>query len=389
MIHYNRPGANLKLKLYFIFLRCCLCLTCLTYLAACHTDRPSYRLQYQPLNEAIYAAGEILPYPYAYVEAGTDEILSRLFVQQGDVIVAGHRVAQLGAAEQHKQLQVLQQQLNLATAAALPTSPIFMELEEKINNAKQQYAMELKNADRYASLAKVAAVSQKDADFYLQQAVTARTLLANLQQQYQAKISDLTQVKLQIENDIAQADHKLSARILRSSISGSVLSVFKKEGESVRTGEKIALIGKQDSYMLNLQIDERDIRKVAVGQQVVFETDAYPNQQFKARISKVETMVSPALRTVKAEAVISGNPTFIPQATVEANIIVRQHREALLIPSEFLYPGDSIVVKKGKRMVLQKVTTGARSAGNIEIVEGALAGDVIFKKHGVCCVTTK
>lgn len=360
-----------------ISLMCSIC--CAVFLSSCSQDKSPLTVQKETINQAVYASGEILPNPYAFVQAASNDVISYIAVKIGDVVKEGDIVAFLGAVEHDQQLTVLRKQLEIAKATANLNSPVLNEFRQKIDAAKSRYDLDKKNAERYIKLASTAAVSQKEADDFRLQAEISRLEYVKSKEQYTAKINELSGHKLEIENFVAQANTALKGRILRSKISGKVLSIPKRAGESVRSGENIMLIGNDASFQLKLLIDERDIHKVKAGQKVAFETDAYPNQVFHARLGKIDALINTELRSVKAEAMIDGRTFFYPQSAVEANIMIKEKQKALLIPADYLFAGDTVLMKEGKNIQKKKVLPGLRIGTKVEISKGIEAGDVIYK----------
>ena len=57
-------------------------------------------------------------------------------------------------------------------------------------------------------------------------------------------------------------------------------------------------------------------------------------------------------------------------ASVEANIIISEKENALLIPRKALMPGDSVLLKSGGDEKMVFVQTGIQSLDDVEIVKG-------------------
>lgn len=364
----------IKIKPFF-FIACVVCFI------SCTGNNSSVTVQEETINEAVYASGEILPDPYVFIQSASNEIISHICVNTGDYVKEGDIVAFLGSSENDQQLTVLRQQLEITKAATNDNSPILNELRQKIDAAKNKYHSDQKNADRYSALACSNAVSQKDAEDYALQAEISRIEYIKVQEQYDAKMIELSGSRLEVESLMAQVNSSKKDKILRSKIRGRVLSIPKKEGESVRPGEIIMLIGNETCFQLKLIIDERDVHQVKPGQKVVFETDAYPNQIFHATLRNIDPLINTELRSIKAEASIDGATFFYPQSTIEANIITREQEKALLIPSDYLFSGDSILVKQGNVIQMKKVIMRSRIGSKVEITDGINEGDVIFKNR--------
>jgi multidrug efflux pump subunit AcrA (membrane-fusion protein) len=142
------------------------------------------------------------------------------------------------------------------------------------------------------------------------------------------------------------------------------------------------LIGSPDRYKLELLVDERDIGKIRPGQKVFFETDAFKGEQFEAVITGIDPVLQRKTRSFKVEAsVAESSRSFYPQSSVEANIMIREKATALMIPSDYLLKGDSVLFQSVKGEVMKiKVSAGIWNDDCIEITGGLKAGDMILKE---------
>ena len=70
-------------------------------------------------------------------------------------------------------------------------------------------------------------------------------------------------------------------------------------------------------------------------------------------------------------------PNLCPGLTVEANIIVREKPEALVIPKSYLLPGDSVMLQNKEKI---KVKTGLKNLKYVEIVSGLDTTATLYKK---------
>jgi HlyD family secretion protein len=159
--------------------------------------------------------------------------------------------------------------------------------------------------------------------------------------------------------------------VVKSDIDGKVFNTTKEKGELIRRGEMIGVVGRDDNFYLQLSIDEQDIQRVKKDQKVLVKIDAYPDKIFQAAITKVYPMVNPQQQSLRADAALrEALPGAFSGLAVEANIIIREKNDALVIPKTALLPGDSVLIKTGKGKQKVKVKTGIQTLDEIEIVEG-------------------
>ena len=76
-------------------------------------------------------------------------------------------------------------------------------------------------------------------------------------------------------------------RVVTSPIDGVVSRTFVEPGEYVEAGQRIALLHDPSSVYIEANIRETDIRRVAPGQAVRIEVDAYPGRAFAGRVLRI------------------------------------------------------------------------------------------------------
>jgi len=76
-------------------------------------------------------------------------------------------------------------------------------------------------------------------------------------------------------------------------------------------------------------------------------------------------------QTFRVDAVFSDNDSqpFI-HTSVEANIIIREKQNALVVPAQVLLNGDSVKVKQGGHVKTIAVKTGIHTLNEVEILGG-------------------
>lgn len=348
--------------------------------SACKKQEEVYKVEFKALNEAVYASGKVMPGEYSVIGSLFPEQILRISVREGDVVSSGEPLVILGTPAQQKQLALLRQQLSIAREQASGNSAVLQQLKASIALAEQQYEQDRLNADRLAALARDTAVSQQAAAAAALKARNSLTEWQNQQQQLGVRKSELSSRLIQARGDLENYRQQRFQRVLTSTTDGKVFNINFKEGESVQAGESILLVGTPDAYKLELLVDERDIVKIDSGQQVLFETDAYAGKQFRARLTHIDPVLKKESRSFEVEAEVLSEGTFYPQASVEANIMVRENVKALLIPLDYLLPGDSVWLKTGEAAEKAGVITGIRSENWIEVKEGLKEGALIVKK---------
>jgi len=154
------------------------------------------------------------------------------------------------------------------------------------------------------------------------------------------------------------------------------------EGAYVAAGTDIARLDKIDVIKLDFRVPEIHLARLADGQAVRVAVDAYPDAQFAGQIYAIEPAVDEQTRTVLVRARV-GNPDLQlrPGMFARVNLQLGVREQAVWIPEEAIVPRgrDSFVyrVVDGKAEEV-RVRTGARKVGEVEIVDGIAAGDLVI-----------
>lgn len=351
-------------------------------LIACKSKTATYTVQSRTLNEAVYASGEIMPEAYYFLKANSADLLLNVLVKEGDTVRQNEVLAVLGTPGQLEQANILQQQVALAGSNAQEHSAALTELQSRIALAKTKKEQDALNADRYTELAQSKAVSEKDAEQARVQAATSATEYKTLQDRYQTLQKDLSGKLLEAKQQLAANTQGREGKVLKSPVNGLVYKVYLKTGELAQLNDPVVMVGLPGQFKLELLVDERDISKIKTGQKVYFETDVYKGKQFSATINKIIPLLQKESRSFQVEAAVQDTARFYPQSSVEANILIRERINALVVPSDYLMKGDSVYLQQGSDLRKSAVVTGIRSDDWVEIKSGLKAGDVIAIKEG-------
>jgi multidrug efflux pump subunit AcrA (membrane-fusion protein) len=156
-------------------------------------------------------------------------------------------------------------------------------------------------------------------------------------------------------------------------------------GQSVGTNPVIAL-SNLDELMVELYLDETDLDKIAVGNEVEVVFDALPDETFAGRVARVEPelVTVEGVPTVQAVAILEGVGLEELPAGLNASVDVIGGRaeDALLVPVEALRelaPGEYAVFVVGAdgSLEMRPVEVGLMDYANAEIVSGLEMGEEV------------
>jgi membrane fusion protein, copper/silver efflux system len=99
---------------------------------------------------------------------------------------------------------------------------------------------------------------------------------------------------------------------------GIVIEKLRKEGDYVKTGERIYTIADLSHVWVMLDAYESDLVWLRYGQEVTFTTEAYPGEEFVGRIAFIQPVLDDMTRTVKVRVNVAN-----PEGKLKPEMFVR------------------------------------------------------------------
>lgn len=190
----------------------------------------------------------------------------------------------------------------------------------------------------------------------------------------------------QTEAQLAQAKERLAKRSLVSPLDGMVLRKDGDVGELIAAGQQMFVVGDLARLRIELEVDEDDLPRIALGQKVLLTADAFPGKVFEATLSEITPWGDTTNKSYRVRAKLPEGVALKIGMTVEANIVVKEVQNALLVPTEAV-KGSTVRVKGLTGASSREVTVGIRGPDFVEITEGLKEGEKVvapgFTKPGL------
>ena len=92
-----------------------------------------------------------------------------------------------------------------------------------------------------------------------------------------------------LSRDVSLLDEQINAAVVRSPVSGVVLTPRPEErvGTRAEAGDLLAIVGRTDSLELEFGVEQREITRVRVGEEVRLRVDALPQRTFSGRVVSI------------------------------------------------------------------------------------------------------
>jgi membrane fusion protein (multidrug efflux system) len=117
------------------------------------------------------------------------------------------------------------------------------------------------------------------------------------------------------------------------------------------------------------EVNEEDIPRVIVDQQVLLRTDAFPNQRLEGKVREITPMGDPLAKTYRIRIDLPDDTPLKPGMSVEANVITHEKPNALLVPADGVQ-GSAVFVVNGDRVHKRDIKAGIRGTRSVEILDG-------------------
>jgi HlyD family secretion protein len=351
------------------------------------------KIAYRDIKLSVLASGHLLYEEQVLLSPEVIGKVSTIFVKEGQQVAKGDVLLHLD--DQSYRAEVAQQE------AAVRQQRINIE-QQQLNLANQQSQMK-----RKAELYRVKMISDSAMD-------DARFAVEGASIELRNSRSRLEQA----EAVLRQSNERLAKTSVRAPIGGTITALEIKVGETAVAsqvgiaGSSLMTIANTSTMMTEISVDEADIAKISVGQEVAIHTAAYPDTQLKGQVAIIplspkqtqgaaQTGASLA-RTynVKVKLLDTQKLSLRPGMTCRAEIFTASSGKSLALPLQAVLSNNdedtNLAKKKGSRDKLQVksaywvfinndgkaekrvVTVGVSDDSQQQILTGVQAGESVI-----------
>lgn len=361
------------------------------------TPTPVYAAVQGGLVQSVVASGRIIsPERVTVALQGTGRVV-RVAVAQGQAVKKGQLLIELDNSDglanvQQAQAAVTQAQTKLKQQSEL-SQPLAEQALAQAKATAQQAQMAL---DRNRALLGQGFVSQAVLDDALRTVEVVAAQVASAQLQVLANQAGGTAVLL-AEAALRQAQGGLNLAHIRleqgrvvAPSDGVLISRSVEVGDIVQAGKALMVLATSGPAQILVQIDEKHLSKIALGQQAYASADAFAQQRFDAVVVYINPGVDAARGQVEVRLDIVKPPAYLRQdMTVSVDIETARRTDTLVMATNAVQDAASdapwVLVVRDRHAVKQDVTLGVRGDTRVEILSGLNAGEwvVPVSKLGV------
>lgn len=197
---------------------------------------------------------------------------------------------------------------------------------------------------------------------------------AATQTSYEQSLTQLQEFQARIA---AQRDRVFDLT-LRAPMDGVVLRRDGEVGEIAGVGATDVLfwVGQPTPLRIVADVNEEDVPRIEVGQTALIRSEGFSATPLAARVSDITPKGDPVAKTFRVYLALPDDTPLRIGMSVEANIVTREARDALLAPLEAV-ANNAVWLIEGETLRRVPVRVGIRGARVAEILSGIPEGAII------------
>ena len=183
------------------------------------------------------------------------------------------------------------------------------------------------------------------------------------------------------EAGLALTQAKLAKTEVKAPFTGVIGLRVVSVGDYVKEGADIVNLESIDALKVDFRVPEIYLKQVTVGQTLEVNLDALPGKTYEGKVYAINPLVDAAGRAIVIRAQVRNQDTALrPGMFARVRLFTKLPAEALVLPEQAMVPqGDEQFVFRviDGKAVRTRIEVGQRRDGQVEIVSGLVAGDVV------------
>jgi len=336
--------------------------------------------------------GNTAPFRIVSVRSQVEGRLISLNLDIGDTVQKGKIISQLDDT-------LLVTSLKQAQAQLATTESEVARAQTQVSNARAQVEtarLELVQAEadsrRLTQLYKEGAIAEQNAQQAQTRARTAaqslRAATAQVNTEKQGVAAAQGRVFAQ-KAAVSGAVERRSYSRLISPITGVVTEKVTEPGNLLQPGSEVLKVADFSRVKVVAQVSELELARIQVGQSVEVKLDAFPDQKFIGKVSRISPTADTTARLIPIEIVMANSGGKIGSGLLARVSFTTQTKQRVVVPETAISSQDKkpelentnstlfVVEKTAKKTTVKErsVSLGKIANGKIEILSGLQPGE--------------
>jgi len=314
---------------------------------------------------------------------GVKGTIAEILVNRGDQVEKGNVIAKLDDRDYQDQYQLALAKLKDAEEQELTNlldDELKIEkLKSELENTKTSYQEMIEIPDAYsANEIKLKKQELDNKELEYQNALKKHEIIvAN----FNNKGNQLNQNELTVK--MAQED--LEDTILYAPVSGIILDITNKAGESVSDEQDFVVLHENNDVKASTKVIEYDISGIKIGQKVNVTIEALPDQKFVGEVSNIDalpTSDNSGLVSYNVEIdILDPDQEIKDGMTATMTFVLKEVNDCLIVPYKAVKIVDRkqmvTVIDKNGDKVEREIKTGFTDGTSVEVLEGLSQNEIV------------
>jgi HlyD family secretion protein len=351
-------------------------------------------------EEVVSAIGYVEYEVESTVQAEISGRIHTLNVKEGDRIEVGQIIAQFDDSDAKKLYQDLEGSVTLAEARYKDSLVNYNASSTNVQEQRQTKEVEMEGYK--LTLRQLELELQKMQELYNEGIIALSELeeLKHEEERIQNTI-EVAQASLKAMNNPTFASQELKASVdvakmnldqqkteldkysVYSPYDAIVLETYVNSGDYIQSAQELIKIGSVDQKVVWVDIDEKYIGKVQLGQTAVLTAESYPDNQYQGEIVEFNPSINRDTGTISVKIEIAeGKDAFIRNMSVKVDVTTVEYDDVVLVPGEYIYNKEdtAVLMVDNEGVVFSRsIIIQNQNKQMIYVLDGLDAGEVIIE----------
>lgn len=339
------------------------------------------------LVETVVASGRVMTPQRVSVGAVIADRVTRIPVEEGQSVHLGDVLIELDnrdelAAVTEAQAAVAQAEAKLRQLreVGLPAS------NETLLQAQANLALAQRQYERNVQLLDKGYISQAALDDAKRNLDVAQSQLKSARLQVETNAPTGSDYRMaqttvaQAQAALAAANVRLEQTVIRAPADGVLIARNVEPGDVASSGKELMVLAPAGETQIVVQIDEKNLSQLKLGQKALASADAYPRERFAAELFYINPGIDAQRGSVEVKLRVPSVPAYLRQdMTISVDVEVARRSAAVIAPADAVFDMVGkhpwVLAIVDGHAVKRPVTLGVKGEGRVEILDGAAPGD--------------
>lgn len=321
--------------------------------------------------------------------------IKRILKRDGERVKKGETLLEIENNDANAQLRLAEANLRGTktelSQLLLSRDMVVSQASSTLNQTRAKLDNAAANLDRANSLYTKGMISKQEMD-------SAKSTFDVAQADYESARANELQGKMkdeeiktararveQMESNLQLAGVQLGRTYITAPYSGIITELFVEEGELLSIGTPVLEMADESTMEVDAVIDEVDVGKLRIGQDVKLTFDAFKEKQSLGKILEISPYITTTKeqnRTVNIKVgITTGQDGILVGMSTDVEVITGRAKDALYLPTnaiiekadgQFVFIAEKGVAKE------KKIKTGLSNWDTSEVIEGLREGDEVI-----------